>query len=109
VPIKVFSPATIFEIGPGETKSWWWNNATPENSVWSANAIPQKTGSSDIGFAQNTQLEVTRLWRVFKVTEKAPPNSQISDLEIETEIHYEVKNLGNKKAKFKIMFSVATP
>ena len=107
MPIKVFKVPSDLELNPGATGHWWWNNATPANAVWSANAVAIATGSTTAGFAQDTQLEVTRLWRRFKVVEKS--TSQFSDTDIETEIHYEVKNLSGTKAKFNIYFSVATP
>ena len=107
MPTKVFKTETTHELNPGETKHWWWNNATPANAVWSANAVAQVTGTTNTGFAQNTELEVTRLWRKFKVTEHS--TSQFSDADIETEIHYEVKNLSGTKAKFNMYFCVATP
>ncbi len=103
--LKVFHTNTL-ELNAGQTGHWWWNNATPADAVWSANAVPLATGSTTSGFSQNTQLEVTRLWRVFKVIEKS--TSQFSDTDIETEIHYEVKNLGGTKAKFRMFFSVAS-
>jgi hypothetical protein len=46
------------------------------------------------------QLEVARLWRRFKVIEKS--TTQISDVDIETEIHVEVKNVGGTNAKFNL-------
>ena len=104
--ISVFSPKTELELNPGQTGHWWWNNASPVNAVWSANAVPLATGSTSTGFNQDTQLEVTRLWRRFKVIEKS--STQFSDTDIETEIHYEVKNLGNTKARFIVYFCVAS-
>ncbi len=93
------------ELNPGETLHSWWNNASPANAVWSANAVPLTTGSTNTGFNQDTQLEVTRLWRRYKVVEKS--TSQISDVDIESEIHYEVKNIGNTKARFIVYLCVA--
>lgn len=107
MPIKVFKVNDTLELNPGQTGHWWWNNASPANGVWTANAVAQATGTTNTGFAQNTELEVTRLWRKFKVTEKS--TSQFSDTDIETEIHYEVKNLSGTKAKFNMYLSVATP
>jgi hypothetical protein len=107
MPTKVFKVPTDLELNPGATGHWWWNHATPTFAVWSANAVAIATGSTSAGFQQDTQLEVTRLWRRFIVIEKS--TSQISDTDIETEIHYEVKNLSGTKAKFNIYFSVATP
>lgn len=92
-------------LAPGETKHIWWNNASPSNAVWSANAVPFATGSTLTGFSQDTSVEVTKLWRRYKVIEHAPPNSQISDTTQETEIHYEVKNIGGSVAKFHIVLS----
>ena len=106
MPITTFKVNDTLELNPGATGHWWWNHATPANAVWSANAVAQATGSTTAGFAQDTQLEVTRLCRRFKVVEKS--TSQFSDTDIETEIHYEVKNLSGTKAKFNIYFSVAT-
>ncbi|HTT48115.1 MAG TPA: hypothetical protein VMG39_08935 [Pseudolabrys sp.] len=94
------------ELGPGKTGHWHWNNATPSDAVWYVNAVPFATGSTLTGFAQDTQLEVTRVWRRFIVTEHAPPNSQISDTTTETEIHYEIKNLGGTTAKFNVFLSI---
>jgi hypothetical protein len=93
------------ELSPGKTLHSWWNNASPTNAVWSANAVPLATGSTATGFNQDTQLEVTRVWRRFKVVEKS--KSSFSDTDIETEIHYEVKNIGATKAKFIVYLCVA--
>jgi hypothetical protein len=93
------------ELDPGQTLHSWWNNASPTNAVWSANAVALATGSTNTGFNQDTQLEVTRLWRRFKVTEKS--STQFSDTDIETEIHYEVKNIGGSKARFIVYLCVA--
>jgi hypothetical protein len=91
------------ELDPGQTKHTWWNNAAPANAVWSANAVAIPTGSTNTGFSQDTSLEVTRVWRRFKVIEKS--DNQFSNTDIETEIHCEVKNIGGTKAKFKVYFS----
>ena len=106
MPVLTFSTNKERELNPGQTGHWWWNNATPANAVWSANAVPVATGSTQTGFNQDTQLEVTRLWRRFKVIETS--STQFSDVDIETEIHYEVKNIGNTKAKFIMYLSVAS-
>jgi hypothetical protein len=104
--LKVINTQTEQELNPGQTLHSWWNNASPANAVWTANAVPLSTGSTSTGFNQDTQIEVTRLWRRFKVVEKS--STQFSDVDIETEIHYEVKNVGNSKARFVMYFSVAT-
>jgi hypothetical protein len=92
-----------YELDAGKTSHTWWNNAAPANAVWSANAVPLATGSTNTGFNQDTSLEVTRVWRRFKVVEKS--DNQFSDTDIETEIHCEVKNVGASKAKFKVYYS----
>ena len=107
MPTKVIKIPNDLELNPGETKHWWWNNASPANAVWSANAVPLATGTTNTGFAQDTQLEVTRLWRRFKVIENS--QSQFSDTDIESEIHYEVKNLSGTKARFNVYLSIAWP
>jgi len=97
-------------LNPGQTGHWWWNNANPGDAVWTANAVPVATGSTTAGFAQDTQLEVTRLWRRLIVTEKKPfPQSQTVDVTVEHEVHYEVKNLSSKKADFVVFLSSAAP
>jgi hypothetical protein len=50
---------------------------------------------------------VTRLWRRFKVVEKS--TSQFSDTDIESEIHYEIKNLTGALAKFNVYLCVSWP
>jgi hypothetical protein len=92
------------ELNPGQSLHSWWNNASPANAVWTANAVPVLMGSTGTGFNQDTSVEVTRLWRRFKVVEKS--TSQISDTDIESEIHYEVKNVGNSKARFIVYLCV---
>ena len=100
----VFKIDKDYSLKAGDTSHIWWNNATPINAVWTANAVPLATGDKASGFNQDTQLEVTRLWRRFKVVEKS--TTQFSDVDIETEIHVEVKNLGNTSAKFNLYFRV---
>ena len=107
MPIKVFKTSNDHELNPGATGHWWWNNASPANAVWTANAVPLATGSTTAGFDQDTQLEVTRIWRRFKVVEKS--TNQFSDTDIESEIHYEIKNLSGTKAKFNVYLQVAWP
>ena len=107
MPIKTFKIEDSLELNPGQTGHWWWNHASPAGSVWSANAVPMATGSTTTGFAQNTELEVTRIWRKYIIIEKS--TSQFSDTDIESEIHYEVKNLSGTKARFHVYLSVATP
>ncbi len=104
MPTKVFKTSTEHELAPGATGHWWWNNASPVQAVWTANAIASLTGDTKTGFDQNTQLEVTRLWRKFTVTEKS--TGPESDTVNETEIHYEVKNLSATKAKFYVWLCV---
>ena len=103
--VLTFNTNKDFELNPGQTLHSWWNNASPANAVWSANAVPLATGSTQTGFDQDTQLEVTRVWRRFKVVEKS--TSQFSKVDTETEIHYEVKNIGSTKARFNVYLSVA--
>ncbi len=107
MPTNTFKISNNWELNPGATGHWWWNNAAPANAVWSANAVPLATGSTNTGFNQDTQLEVTRLWRRFKVVEKS--TSQFSDTDIESEIHFEVKNLSGTKAKFNVYLTVSWP
>jgi hypothetical protein len=98
---------TEHSLAPGQTLHWHWNNATPADAVWYANAVPLATGSSTSGFTQDTQLEVTRLWRRLIVTEKKPfPQSQTVDVSVETEIHVDIKNIGTTSAKFVVFLSI---
>ncbi|WP_108918131.1 MULTISPECIES: hypothetical protein [Methylosinus] len=97
---------TELTLAPGATVHGWWNNASPFNAVWDAQAVPFATGSTATGFNQDTSLEVTRVWRHFTVTEIKPnPQSQTVDTKDETEIHYEIKNIGNSVAKFHVVLS----
>jgi len=93
----VVNTSKSHELDAGKTKEIWWNNAAPGNAVWSANAVPASTGSTQAGFSQDTQLEVTCVWRRYKVVEEG--SGQISDVDIEHEIHCEVKNVGGSKAR----------
>ncbi len=94
-------------IEPGQTHRWWWNNAAPRDAVWSAQAVPFATGDTASGFAEDVSLEVTRVWRRLIVTEKKPfPQSQTVDVISEDEIHYEVKNIGNRKSRYAVFLSV---
>lgn len=71
---------TELTLAPGATVHGWWNNASPFNAVWDAQAVPFATGSTATGFNQDTSLEVTRVWRHFTVTEIKPnPQSQTVD------------------------------
>jgi hypothetical protein len=107
MPTKVIKIPNALQLNGGQTGHWWWNNASPANAVWSANAVPIATGNTTDGFDQDTQLEVTRLWRRFKVVEKS--TSQFSDTDIESEIHYEIKNLTGALAKFNVYLCVSWP
>jgi hypothetical protein len=100
---------TQHDLAPGQTFHWHWNNAAPADAVWSANAVPVATGSTTGGFNQDTQLEVTRLWRRLIVTEKKPfPQSQTVDVVVETEIHCDIKNIGTTPAKFVVFLSIVS-
>lgn len=94
--VKIIETSTILELDPGKKTHRHWNNASPENAVWSVNAVP--VGAS--GQPQDVSLEVTRLWRRLIVTVQTPgsPGSTAS----ESEIHYEIKNIGTQKARFKV-------
>ena len=98
----VIESNSVRELNPGETFRGHWNNAAPAKAVWSANAVPLTTGTTNTGFSQDTSLEVTRLWRRLVVIENS--QSQFSDTDLEHEIHYEVKNVGPEKAKFRMYF-----
>lgn len=104
--VSVINTKKELELNPGEEREYWWNHASPADGVWSANAVPLATGSTTAGFSQHTKLEVTRLWREFIVTEKS--KTQFSDVDIETEIHYKVKNIGTTKARFTVFLCVAS-
>ncbi|MBI4852340.1 MAG: hypothetical protein HY819_11135 [Acidobacteria bacterium] len=106
--LKVINTNKEVELAPGKTYKGHWNNATPgANAVWGAQAIPLATGSTIEGFAQDTSVEVTRLWRRLIITEKKPfPQSQTVETEVEHEIHYEIKNVGTEKVKFIIFLTI---
>lgn len=107
--VTLVDTKTQHDLGPGQTLHWHWNNATPTDGLWYANAVAIATGSTGAGFAQDTSLEVTRLWRRFIVTEKKPfPQSQTVETTVETEIHVDIKNIGNSPAKFIVFLSVVS-
>ena len=100
---------TQHTLAPGKTVHSWWNNAAPSQAVWSANAVPTQTGDTKSGFAEDVSLEVTRLWRRMIVTEvKDSPQSQTTDVKLEHEIHFEVKNVGNSSAQFTVFLAAIT-
>jgi hypothetical protein len=102
----IVNTKTELQLAGSKTGHWWWNNAAPADAVWSANAIPVQTGDTASGFAQDTSVEVTRLWRRLIVTEhKDSPQAQTVDVKVEHEIHYEIKNLGNQTARFVVFLS----
>src|SRR5437763_8646170 len=103
--VVVINTQKEWELDSGKTVHSWWNNASQVNAVWTANAVPLSTGSQSTGYDQDTQLEVTRLWRRFKVVGKWVGEGW--DLVTETEIHWEVKNIGSSKARFIVFLSVA--
>jgi hypothetical protein len=107
--VHVFK-ATELELNGNQTIHTWWNNATPVEAVWTANVVPLPTGSSTAGFTQDTSVEVKRLWRRLIVTEIKPfPQSQTVDLKVEHEIHYEIANLTNSKARVAVFLCAASP
>src|SRR5436190_1898944 len=101
--VVVINTKTEWELNPGETMRSRWNNAHVADAVWAANAVPVFTGSPSTGYNQDTSLEVTRLWRRLKVVGKQ--TGEGPDLATETEIHWEVKNLGSSKARFVVWLS----
>ena len=104
--VRVVDTKTVHKLEPGKTIHILWNNTAPANAVWSAHAVPRGTGRTAAGFAQDTSLEVTRLWQV--VEKKPFPQSQTVDVEVEHEIHYKIKNVGKKKASFVVSLSAVS-
>jgi hypothetical protein len=103
---EIIDTKLAIKLGPGKTHHLWWNKAAPANAVWLANAVPIITGDTATGFNQDSSVEITRLWRRLIVTEKKPfPQSQTTDVVVEHEIHYEVKNLGNTEVTFNVFLS----
>jgi hypothetical protein len=92
------------EIAPSATIEHWWNNATPRDAVWAVQAVPRATGSTSKGFAQTTRVEVTRVWRDFKVVEHS--HSQFSDTTSEDENHYTLKNLTGAPAVVDVYMAI---
>jgi hypothetical protein len=96
-------------LAPGKTGHWKWNNAAPQNAVWSANVVPVMTGDTASGFDEDVSLEVTRVWRRLIVTEeKSSPQSQFANVNVEHEVHYEVKNVGSRSARFVVFLSAVS-
>ncbi len=93
---KIIKIDTVLSLDPGKSTHRKWNNASPEEAVWSANAMPiVKTLE-----AQQMELEVTRLWRKLIVTGSG------GSVTTESEIHYVVKNVGTTKAHFIVFLCV---
>jgi len=89
------------ELAAGQTTHRVWNNVSG-SAVYYVNAVPVNTGSTTGGFNVDASFEVTRVWRRLTVVEKKEfPQSQTATTESEFELHYEVKNVGTKKGKFR--------
>jgi hypothetical protein len=105
--VKVINTQVEVELDPGKTWHSHWNNASPAQAVWTANAVPVYKGDPSTGYHDlDTQLEVTRLWRRLKVV--ATQTGEGPSIVSETEIHFEVKNIGSSKARFIMLLSAAT-
>lgn len=56
--------STINNLGPGESRTRRWNNATPSKAVWHIQAIPLESSFTTPNPAeQSVEVEVTRVWR----------------------------------------------
>lgn len=103
--VTVVDTKTVYELAPGQTFHWKWNNAAPAQAVWFANAVP--VSLSDVVKAEDRRVEVTRLWRrVIVSVDKPFPQSQTADIDVEHEIHCEVRNLGTTKTGFVVYLGV---
>jgi phage-related tail fiber protein len=99
--VSLINTNAKIKLAPGQTEHLWWNNATPGDSVWSANAVPINTTNAKTGFLnQDSSGEITRLWRRLIVNIGVPGQAHF-----EHEIHYEVKNVGNTEATFNVFLS----
>ncbi len=37
--LLVINTKKEYELNPGQTGHYWWNNATPSDAVWTANTV----------------------------------------------------------------------
>lgn len=85
-------------LEPGQTTKRVWNNAPYDGveRVFVLDIIPRqaKVPGTD-------QLEITRQWRVLKTNGNSFSN-------VELELHYEVKNIGNSTATFDVVMAIIT-
>jgi hypothetical protein len=97
---------TEHELEAGKSDGWFYDISTERvGAVWSVNAMPVPSGDTESGFNEVVSLEVTKVWRKMSV---AFVGDEIGTLEIQHQLGYEVKNVGNETAKFVIVLAAIT-
>jgi hypothetical protein len=87
-------------LDPGQDAHWWWNNAN-YGKAYFLEVVPLEVGSYQTGYNHTTELEITRQWRKF-ITKETQGSVGVT-VSSELEIHYVVKNVGAKTAKYNVL------
>lgn len=86
-------------LNPGQSRHWWWNNAR-QGRVYVLELIPLPIGDYYSGYNHTSVGEITRQWRRYRTWEV--PGSIGVTVRSELEIHFVVKNIGNKKLRYSV-------
>lgn len=104
MPSKLVKLTTLNNIAPGEKRTRKWNNATPSNAVWYIQAVPLASSLTASATEQSLTVEVPRVWRRLIVKKELQGEFEVT--EIEHEVHYEVKNIGDKEVDVDVYASI---
>ncbi len=96
---------TINNIAPGQTKIYYWNNATPSEAVWYIQAVPLTSSFTNTSLSeQSVDVEITRVWR--RLNRKRGRIEFPYAYTYEHEIWYEIKNIGSKEVDIDVYASI---
>ena len=86
-------------LDPGKSRHYWWNNAH-YGKIYAFEVIPLDAGSYQTGYNHVYEAQITKQWRKFRTWEEQ--GSVGVKVKSELELHFVVKNIGNKKLIFNI-------
>jgi hypothetical protein len=96
---------TINNLGPGESTTKHWNNATPANAVWYIQGVPLASSfTSNNPVEQAVEVEVTRVWR--KLIRSSLGSGEFPQPVLEHEVWYVFKNVGTRPVNFDVYASI---
>lgn len=112
--VTLINTQTQHTLPPGDTLHWQWNNLTPDQSVWTANAVPLITADvvNDVNFQQNSSIEVVSQWRTVRTQavtiDGGPDQSNFTESGITHQFHCLLKNVGTLPSTFVVFLTMVS-